>query len=128
MSADDVKPWVDMLIALMSVGGGGAVLLAVIGWMKAKHEKPAHIADPPGVGSAGMAALGGMVMGRQLGDDIVSGLNALAASQDRCTLVREQEIRLAREISDLRHGEMRKLNDHLDTLGDRLKNLPGCGA
>jgi len=117
-----------MLVALMSVGGGGAVLLAVVGWMKAKHEKPAHIADPPGVGSSGMAALGGMVMGRQLGEDIVTALNNMAASQDRCTLVREQEIRQAREIGDMRHREMRTLNDHLDTLCDRLKNLPGCGA
>jgi len=123
MSADDVKPWIDLLVTLLTGGGVGGILLAVIGWMKAKREKPDHVAAEPTVGQNALAHIGGMVMGRQLGEEIVTNLAALAASQDRCTLVREQEIRLAREISDQRHGEMRKLNDHLDTLCDRLKNI-----
>jgi len=128
MSADDVKPWIDMLVTLLSAGGLGGIFLAVLGWMKAKHERPAHIAPDPSMGSGALAQLGGMVMGRQTGEEIILALNAIAASQDRCTLVREKEIRVAQELSDVRHREMRTLNDHLDTLCDRLKNLPGCGA
>lgn len=128
MSADEVKPWIDMLVTLLSAGGLGGIFLAVLGWMKAKHERPSHIASDPNVGPGALAQIGGMVMGRQTADELILGLNAMASAQDRCTLVREKEIRVAQELAEMRHREFRTLNDHLDTLCDRLKNLPGCGA
>ena len=128
MSADEVKQWVDMLIALMAPASLGGIILAAIGYWRAKQERPAHIAPDPGVGSTALAHLGGMVMGRQTGEEIILALNAIAASQDRCTLVREKEIRVAQEIAETRHREARMLNDNLDRLCDRLKGVAGLGA
>lgn len=124
MAADDVKPWVDILVTLLTGGGLGGIVLAFLGWMRAKHERPDHIA-PPNVGATAMGQIAGMVMGQQSVTDMIDALRAIASAQDRCTLVREQEIRLYRDISDVRHREMRALNDHLDTLNDRLKAIPG---
>ena len=46
MSPEDVKQWVDILSTLPSAGGGGDIILAVIGYMRVKLEKP-HIAKNP---------------------------------------------------------------------------------
>jgi len=127
MSADEVKPWIDLLVTLLTGGGVGGIILAMLGYMKAKRERPPHIADP-NVGGGALAQIGGMVMGRQTADEMIAALNSIAAAQDRCTLVREKEIRVAQELGETRHREIRVMNDRLDTLCDRLKNLPGCSA
>jgi hypothetical protein len=127
MPAEDVKPWVDMLVALMSAGGGGAILLAFMGWMKAKHERPDHIAPP--VPATGMAQqIGGMVMAQSATDGIIAGLNSLAAAHTSHTAWCMTDAKTRQETEDRWHKDFKTLSDHIDTLNDRLKNLPGCGA
>lgn len=38
MSPEVVKQWVDILSTLLAAGGGGGIILAVIGYMRAKLE------------------------------------------------------------------------------------------
>jgi hypothetical protein len=112
MSPDDVKKWVDMLAALLAAGSGGGIILAVIGYMRAKLERPEHIAEKPSVGGNGLAQIAGMVMGQNDLKDLNEGLRAVAASHDRCTLVREAEM-LARkkEVEETREHERRLLEE-----------------
>lgn len=111
MSPDDVKKWVDILSTLLAAGGGGGIILAVIGYMRAKMERPPHIA-PPTVGGTGMAQIAGMVMGQGDLKDITEGLRTMAASHDRCTLVREAEmIARKKEVEETREHEKRLLEE-----------------
>ena len=111
MSPDDVKQWVDILSTLLAAGGGGGIILAVIGYMRAKMEKP-HIADRPSIGAAGLASIGGMLMGQNDLKEMSEGLRAVATSYDRCTLTREAEM-LARkkEVEETREHEKRLLEE-----------------
>lgn len=110
MSPEDAKQWVDILSTLLAAGGGGGILLAVIGYMRAKLEKP-HI-ERPTVGGAAMAQIAGMVMGQSDVKDIVEALRATAASHDRCTLVREAEmIARKKEVEETRDHEKKLLEE-----------------
>ena len=111
MSPDDVKQWVDILSTLLAAGGGGGIILAVIGYMRAKMEKP-HIADRPSIGAAGLASIGGLLMGQNDLKEMSEGLRAVATSYDRCTLTREAEM-LARkeELKETREHERRLLEE-----------------
>jgi hypothetical protein len=110
MSPDDVKQWVDILSTLLAAGGGGGIILAVIGYMRAKMEKP-HI-ERPTVGSEGLAQIAGMVMGQSDLKNLIEGLRGISASHDRCTLMRETEM-LARkkEVEETREHERRLLEE-----------------
>ena len=111
MSPEDVKQWVDILSTLLAAGGGGGILLAIIGYMRAKLERPAHIA-PPTVGGNGLAQIAGMVMGQSDLKDFSDGLRAIAASHDRCTLMRETEmIARKKEVEETREHEKRLLEE-----------------
>jgi hypothetical protein len=111
MSPEDVKQWVDILSTLLAAGGGGGILLAVIGYMRAKVEKP-HIDDRPTIGAAGLASIGGMLMGQNDLKDIVDGLRSVSASYDRCTLTREAEMQSRKkEAEDHREHERRLLEE-----------------
>ncbi|MCJ2132435.1 hypothetical protein [Methylobacterium sp. E-045] len=110
MSPEDVKQWVDILSTLLAAGGGGGILLAVIGYMRAKVEKP-HIA-PPTVGGNGLAQIAGMVMGQTDLKDIIDGLRGVSASHDRCTLMRETEMAFRKkEAEEHREHERRLLEE-----------------
>lgn len=111
MSPKDVKQWVDILNTLLAAGSGGGIILAIVGYMRAKAEKP-HIADKPSIGASGLAQIGGMVMGQSDLKDLNEGLRAIAASHDRCTLTRKAEM-LARkeEIKETREHERRLLEE-----------------
>ncbi|WP_264045482.1 hypothetical protein [Methylobacterium flocculans] len=110
MSPEDVKQWVDILSTLLAAGGGGGILLAVIGYMRAKVEKP-HI-TPPTVGSGGLAQIAGMVMGQGDLASLNEGLRMVSASYDRCTLTRETEMAARKkEVEETREHERRLLEE-----------------
>lgn len=110
MSPEDVKKWVDILSTLLAASGGGGIILAVIGYMRAKAERP-HI-EKPSVGGAGLAQIAGMVMGQDDLKDIIDGLRTMAASHDRCTLVRETEMAARKkEVEETREHEKRLLEE-----------------
>lgn len=110
MSPEDVKQWVDILSTLLAAGGGGGIILAVIGYMRAKLEKP-HIA-PASVGGPGLAQIAGMVMGQNDLRDIIDGLRGVSASHDRCTLMRETEMAFRKkEAEEHREHERRLLEE-----------------
>ncbi|WP_019905728.1 hypothetical protein [Methylobacterium sp. 77] len=111
MSPEDVKQWVDILSTLLAAGGGGGIILAVIGYMRAKMERPPHIA-PPSVGNNGLAQIAGMVMGQGDLKDIIDGLRGVSASHDRCTLMRETEMAFRKkEAEEHREHERRLLEE-----------------
>ena len=106
--ATDIWGW---LLALMGTGGGGAIALAFFGWLKAKAERPPHIA-PPSVGSNGMAQIAGMVMGQTDLQALIDALRAISASHDRCTLAREAEMAShKKEVEETRDHEKRLLEE-----------------
>jgi hypothetical protein len=132
MMAPEVTDIWSWLLAIMGTGSGGAVILAVLGWLKARNEKP-HIA-PPSVGGGALAQIGGMVMGQQDLRDLVEALRAMAASHDRCTLVRETEMEVRKklakerreheiEMEERRHDDYRPMLDQMKTLCDRLRDV-----
>lgn len=106
----EAKELLDYLLAFAGPGAAGGVALAFFGWLKAKAEKP-HIAQPS-VGGGGLAQIAGMVMGQSDLKDLNEGLRAVAASHDRCTLMREAEM-LARkkEVEETRDHERRLLEE-----------------
>lgn len=108
MSPEDVKQWVDILSTLLAASGGGGILLAVIGYMRAKEEKP-HIADRPSIGSAGLASIGGMLMGQNDLKDIIDGLRGVSASHDRCILMRETEMTFRKKKAEEHRKHERRL-------------------
>lgn len=147
MSPEEVKPWIDMLIALLAAGGGGATLLAFIGYKKAKAEKEPE-APRPQVGGGALAQIGGMVMGQQTAQDIIAALQGIASSHDRCTVAREAEM-LARKVQwaeyqtfkkkmederrdhELRlsrdaHNQYTQLVDVIGVLSRRVEQMPSC--
>lgn len=109
MSADDVKPWIDLLVTLLTGGGVGGILLAWVGGMKAKREKPDHIAEKPTVGGGGLAQIAGMVMGQGDLKDIIDALRGVSASHDRCTLMRETEMTFRKKEADEHREHERRL-------------------
>jgi len=121
MSPDDVKKWLDLLVVLIGSGGVGTIILAFIGYWKARAERP----PPPNgnIGHPGMAQIAGMVMGQSQLDDIIGALRLLATAMSAQAIAVENHMRATRDTSDTRHGEARRLNDHLDTIGDRLKDV-----
>ncbi|KQP61044.1 hypothetical protein ASF39_15320 [Methylobacterium sp. Leaf108] len=105
-----MKQWVDILSTLLAAGGGGGIILAVIGYMRAKAEKP-HIASPT-VGTGGLAQIAGMVMGQTDLKDIIDALRGISASHDRCTLMRESEmVARKKEVDETREHERRLLEE-----------------
>jgi hypothetical protein len=111
MSPEDVKQWVDILSTLLAAGGGGGIILAVIGYMRAKLEKP-HIADKPSIGMPGLAQIGGMVMGQNDLQSLIDAMRGVAASHDRCTLAREADVASRKkEAEEHREHERRLLEE-----------------
>lgn len=141
MSPEDVKQWVDILSTLLAAGGGGGTILAVIGYMRAKLEKP-HI-ERPTVGG-GLAQIAGMVMGQGDLKDIIEGLRGVSASHDRCTLMRETEMafrkketeerRLLEErrqhekrLAEDRHQEYREMVEAIQGLAREMRDIRCVG-
>lgn len=140
----EAKELLDYLLAFAGPGAAGGVALAFFGWLKAKAEKP-HIADKPSVGPAGLAQIGGMVMGQGDLKDLIDGLRGISASHDRCTLVREAEMlsrkeeakehreherRLLEErrqheqrLAEDRHREHRELVEALQGIAGRMRDF-----
>lgn len=129
----ETKEVLDYLVALMGPASAGGVALAFFGWLKARAEKP-HIAEKPSVGAAGLAQIGGMVMGQQDLRDMIDAMRSISASHDRCSLLRETEMQtnkqLAKErhdhearMADARHEDWRVMSDLLRTLNDRLRDM-----
>lgn len=138
------KEVLDYLVALMGPASLGGVVLGFFGWMKARAEKP-HLADKPSVGAAGLAQIGGMVMGQQDLRDLIEALRGISASHDRCTLLRETEMQTQKQLAkerreheeDLardrrdhesqiardRHEQWRVMGDLMRTLNDRLRDM-----
>lgn len=140
----ETKEVLDYLVALMGPASLGGVVLAFFGWMKARAEKP-HIAEKPTLGTAGLAQIGGMVVGQSEMRDLIEALRGISASHDRCSLLREAEMQaqklLAKErreheddaakerrehearLSGARHEEWRIMSDLIRTLNDRLRDM-----
>ena len=111
MSPEDVKQWVDILNTLLAAGSGGGIILAIVGYMRAKAEKP-HIADKPSIGSVGLAQIGGMVMGQNDLQSLIDALRGVSASHDRCTLAREADVASRKkEAEEHREHERRLLEE-----------------
>lgn len=81
MSPEGVKQWVDIPSTLLAAGGGGGVILALVGYTRAKLEKP-HI-ERPTLGAGGLAQIAGMVIGQGDRKGIIDGLRGISASLDR---------------------------------------------
>ncbi len=117
----EAKELLDYLLAFAGPGAAGGIVLAMFGWLKARAEKP-HIA-PPSVGAEGVTQIAGMVMSQGTARDIIDGLRAVAASHDRCTLVRETEIQLRKKHHEELHEQHRQIVDIGRTLCDRLRDV-----
>jgi hypothetical protein len=140
----ETKEVLDYLVALMEPASLGGVILGFFGWMKARAEKP-HIADAPSIGTAALAQIDGMVMGQQDLRDLIDAMRGISASHDRCTLMRETEMQLQKQLAkerrehedDLardrrdheaqifrdRHEQWRVMCDLMRTLSDRPRDL-----
>jgi cysteine synthase len=138
MSPVEAKAWADIVISIVVAVGGGGTVAAVIGYMKSKREPPAHIAPPTPAGGIAQQ-IGGMVLSQTAVEGITAALNALAVAYTAHTLQcaadnksRREEMEAQRkherDLASDAQREMKTLNDHLDTLGTRIKNMPGCGA
>lgn len=107
----EAKELLDYLLAFAGPGAAGGVALAFFGWLKAKAEKP-HIDDRPSIGAGGLAQIGGMMLAQSDAKDITEGLRAVAASHDRCTLMREAEMAARKkEVEETREHEKRLLEE-----------------
>ncbi|ACL57897.1 hypothetical protein Mnod_2946 [Methylobacterium nodulans ORS 2060] len=117
----EAKELFDYLLAFAGPGAAGGIILAMFGWLKARAEKP-HIA-PPSVGGEGLAQIGGMVMGERTARELIDGLHAVAASYDRCTLVREAEMAMRKRHREEIHEERRQTVDAIRSLADRIRDV-----
>jgi hypothetical protein len=112
----EAKEMLDYIVAIAGPSALGGIAIAMFGWLKARAEKPGHIApEKPTVGAQGMAQIAGMVLGQSDVKDLNEGLRLVSASYDRCTLARETEtLSRKKEAEENREHEKRLLAERRD--------------
>jgi hypothetical protein len=81
--AEDLKGYTDLLVSLVGTGGIGAAVLAFLGYLKSRAERPASLPpDSPTIGPAGMQAIGGALAAGHHMDELAQYTRLLRHTAD----------------------------------------------
>lgn len=122
MSPEEVKPYADIVIAVMSAGGLTSIILAFLGRNKKEREDKDED-DRPNIGMAGMAGLGSLLASESQFARLIASIEALALAQTTASERSRHEAEVRSRAMEDSRAVNRKFVEQLEELNSTLKRL-----
>lgn len=122
MSPEEIKAYVDIVVAFVSASGVSSIILAIIGAKKKTREDKAED-EKPSIGMAGMNALGSLLASENHLARLIQSIEALTLAYTTASERSRHEAEVqSRSMEDSR-AVNRRFVEQLEDLNSTLKRL-----